>query len=165
MARLALLVALVALVLAWAAYRRAGGELKEVWSDASRGSGLHLDGLEAREGKDGAASALDRQADLARAEGRLLQRRAEVAGDRNLEQVRREVEEIRVSLEQAYDHSGGDAKERWKGLDGDLDRLESQLKDGGAKALATLDSALAKIRSEAGEGEKGEGKDERRSGH
>lgn len=155
MARLALLVAVVALVLAWAAYRRAGGELKDVWSDAARNSGLHLGGLAA----DG-TSGIGRQADLAAAQTRLLDHRAEVAGDRNLEQVRRDVAEIRASLERAYDHAGGGARERWKGLDGELDRLEIQLKEGGSKALSTLDSALEKIRREAGE----EKKDERRPG-
>lgn len=151
MARLALLVAIVALVLSWAAYRRAGGHLKNVWTDASGGADFHVGSAE-----DGPVGTLDRQADLLRAQGRLLQHRAEVAADRNLAQVERDVAEIRRSLEHSYQNAGTAAKERWQGVDTELDRLEAQLRQGGSKALASLDSAIAKIRDEAGEEKKGE---------
>ena len=150
MARLALLVAIAALILSWAAYKRSGGELKEVWRDASRGAADFRIG---RIGEDA-----DQQADLAKAQAKLLGHRAEVAADRNLDQVRRDVAEIRASLERSFGNAGAVTKDRWRGLDGDLDRLERQLKEGSSKALATLDSALEKIRRETG----GEGKDERR---
>jgi len=133
---LALLLAGVALLVAWAAYKRTGGEIGTVLKDA---------GVQSR-GPAGADSDLaEWQEDLAQARDRLLGRRAEVAGDRNLEQVRRDVEQVRASLEQAY-HKAGAAKEQWKDLDADLERLEKQLKDGGSKALATLDQALSKLR-------------------
>jgi chromosome segregation ATPase len=133
---LALLLAGVALLVAWAAYKRTGGEIGTVLKDA---------GVQSR-GAAGADSDLaEWQEDLAQARDRLLGRRAEVAGDRNLEQVRRDVEQVRASLEQAYQKAGA-AKEQWKDLDADLERLEQQLKDGGSKALATLDQALAKLR-------------------
>src|SRR5262249_4257303 len=121
--RLALLLAIVALVIAWAAYRRTGGEIGTLLKDAGIPSG----------GAAGADS--DRaewQADLAQARDRLLGRRAEVAGDRNLDQVRRDVEQVRASLEQAY-HKAGAAKEQWQDLDAELQRLEGQLKQGGTK--------------------------------
>jgi hypothetical protein len=153
MARLALLVAIVALVLSWAAYRRAGGELEEVWTDATRGTDLHV-GSSGDAGGSGPAAAFDRQADLLRAQARLLQHRAEVAADRNLAQVERDVADIRQSLERSYRSSGAAAQERWKGLDADLDRLEAQLRQGGAKALASLDSAVSKIRDAVGEEKK-----------
>jgi len=147
MARLALLVAIVALVFSWAAYRRSGGELKQVWNDAARGvAGFKL-------GEDS-----NQQADLAQARARLLGHRAEVAADRNLDQVRRDVADIRTSLERSFANAGAVTKDRWRGLDDDLGRLETQLRQGGSKALATLDSALEKIRSQTGEA----GKDERR---
>jgi hypothetical protein len=149
MARLALLVAIVALIFSWAAYRRAGGDLKEVWSDATRGAADFRVGI----GDD-----VEQQADLARARDRLLGHRAEVATDRNLDQVRRDVADIRAKLERSFGKAGAVTKDRWRGLDGDLGRLETQLKEGGSKALATLDSALDKIRRQTGE----EGKDERR---
>jgi DNA repair exonuclease SbcCD ATPase subunit len=133
---LALLLAALALLVAWAAYKRTGGELGTVLKDA---------GVESR-GAAGADSDLaEWREDLAQARDRLLGRRAEVAGDRNLDQVRRDVEQVRASLEQAY-HKAGAAKEQWKDLDADLQRLEGQLKDGGSKALATLDSAISKLR-------------------
>lgn len=150
MARLALLVAIVALVLSWAAYRRAGGQLKDVWSDAARGADLRLGGAEG----EGPAASLDRRADLAQAEGRLLRHRAEVAGDRNLGAVERDVAEIRRSLERSYRDAGTAAREKWQGLDAELNRLEAQLRQGGSKALSTLDSAVEKIRRAAGEEKK-----------
>jgi DNA repair exonuclease SbcCD ATPase subunit len=133
---LALLLAALALLVAWAAYKRTGGEIGTVLKDA---------GVQSR-GAAGADSDLaEWREDLAQARDRLLGRRAEVAGDRNLEQVRRDVEQVRASLEQAY-HKAGAAKEQWKDLDANLQRLEGQLKDGGSKALATLDSAISKLR-------------------
>jgi hypothetical protein len=153
MARLALLVAIVALIFSWASYRRAGGQLKDVWTDATRGTDLHIGSAEGS-GDSGPAAALDRQADLLRAQGRLLQHRAEVAKDRNLAQVERDVAEIRRSLETSYRNAGEVAKGRWRGLDGDLDRLEVELRQGGSKALASLDAAVSKIRDAAGEEKK-----------
>ncbi|MGH7489636.1 MAG: hypothetical protein ACREMY_29150 [bacterium] len=133
---LALLLAGLALLVAWAAYKRTGGEIGNVLKDA---------GVESR-GAAGADSDLaEWQEDLAQARDRLLGRRAEVAGDRNLEQVRRDVEQVRASLERAYQKAGA-AKEQWKDLDANLEHLERQLKDGGTKALATLDQAISKLR-------------------
>jgi hypothetical protein len=150
MARLAFLLALVALVLSWAAYRRAGGELKDVVGDVTRGvPALHLGSL-----GDGGSAGIDRQADLAQAEGRLLQHRAEVAGDKNLAQVERDVAEVRHSLERSYQNASELAKGRWRGLDSELNRLEAQLRQGGAKALASLDATISKLRDAAGEEKK-----------
>lgn len=159
MARLALLVAIVALILSWAAYRRSGGQLKDVLTDATRGTDLHVGNIGSAEGSgDEGPAVLDRQADLLKAQAKLLQHRAEVAGDRNLAQVERDVAEIRQSLERSYQGSGA-SKERWQGVDAELDRLEAQLRQGGSKALASLDQAVAKLRNEAGD-EKEEKKDE-----
>ena len=152
MARLALLVAIVALVLSWAAYRRTGGELKDVMKDVTRGvPAFHLGSL-----GNGGPAGLDRQADLAQAEGRLLQHRAEVAGDRNLAQVERDVAEVRRRLERSYRNASEVAQGRWRGLDSELNRLEAQLRQGGSKALASLDAAVSKIRDAAGEEKKDE---------
>lgn len=157
MARLALLVAIAALILSWAAYRRSGGQLKDIVTDATRGTDLHVGSAEGS-GDEGPA-VLDRQADLLKAQARLLQHRAEVAGDRNVAQVERDVAEIRQSLERSYQGSGA-SKERWQGVDAELDRLEAQLRQGGSKALASLDAAVSKLRDEAGEE-----KEEKKDGH
>jgi hypothetical protein len=152
MARLAFLMALAALVLSWAAYRRAGGEIKDVVNDVTRGlPAFHLGSL-----SDGGPAGLDRQADLAQAEGRLLQHRAEVAGDRNLAQVERDVAEVRRNLDRSYQNASEVARGRWRGLDSELNRLEAQLRQGGSKALASLDAAVSKIRDVAGEEKKDE---------
>ncbi|HEX4495004.1 MAG TPA: hypothetical protein VIE43_04980 [Thermoanaerobaculia bacterium] len=150
MGRLAFLIALVALVLSWAAYRRAGGELKDVVTDVTRGApAFHLGSL-----GDGGPAGIDREADLSRAEGRLLQHRAEVAGDKNLAQVERDVADIRHSLDRSYENASEVARSRWRGLDAELNRLEVQLRQGGSKALASLDAAVSKLRDAAGEEKK-----------
>lgn len=147
--RLALILSILALLVAWAAYRRAGGELGTLWGDLTglKGGGVrvNMDG-----GSDG-SDIVERQSELVQARTRLLARRAEVAGERNLEQVRQEVAEIRAGLERSYSNASAGTKERWEDLDRDLERLQGQLREGGSKALDTLDSALAKIRDEAGE--------------
>ena len=144
--RLALILSILALLVAWAAYRRAGGEIGTLWGDLT---GLKGGGV--RVSLDKGSDAVERQSELAQAQTRLLARRAEVAGERNLEQVRQEVTEIRASLERSYRNASAGAKEHWEDLDADLERLQGQLRQGGSKALDTLDSALAKIRDEAGE--------------
>jgi hypothetical protein len=134
---LALLLAGLALLVAWAAYKRTGGEMGTVLKDAGISTG----------GVAGSDSSLTEwRADLVQAGDRLLESRPKVASERNLDQVRRDVEEVRTSLERAYRQTGSGAREQWKDLDADLGRLQSQLKEGGSKALATLDEALAKIR-------------------
>lgn len=144
--RLALILSILALLVAWTAYRRAGGELGTLWGDLTglKGGGVRVN-------VDNGSDTVERQSELVQARTRLLARRAEVAGERNLEQVRQEVAEIRAGLERSYSNASTGAKERWEDLDGDLERLQGQLREGGSKALDTLDSALAKIRDEAGE--------------
>jgi hypothetical protein len=150
--RLALILSILALLVAWAAYRRAGGEPGTLWGDLTglKGGGVHVNLDKSSDGSNG-SDIVERQSELAQAQTRLLAHRAEVAGERNLEQVRQEVAEIRAGLERSYSNASAGAKERWEDLDGDLERLQGQLREGGSKALDTLDSALAKIRDEAGE--------------
>ena len=125
---LALLVALAALFVAWSAYKRTGGTLDQL----TRGTVKVGD--------------LDWQGAVDKARERLQEHRPEVESQHNLEQVRRDVAEIRASLERAFRGSGGEAKEKWRNLDGDLDRLQAQLREGGAKAKATLDEVLEKMK-------------------
>ena len=148
-ARLALLVAIVALAVAWAAYRRQGGELRTLWGDLTGGAGEQAT-VTAGKGNE------DIRSWLTRAQARLERRRTDVAGERNLEEVRKDVADLRAKLERAYRNSSVAAKERWRDLDGDLERLEGQLKEGGSKALTTLDAALEKIRRAAGEEKEGQ---------
>lgn len=135
---LALIVALAALFLAWRAYERTGGDLDDI---------LRMPVGERREptGVGEATAAMEEQTDLVQARGRLLARRTEVAARRNLEQVQEEVAEIRDELRRAYRDAGGQAREGWRQLDADLQRLESQLRDGGSRAVETLDSALDRM--------------------
>lgn len=129
---LALLLAIAALLLAWSAYKRTGGELRDLWGD------VHSEGRPATEG--------DWRADLAASRDRLLSHRPEVAGERNLQQVREDVAEMRADLERTYRNADAGVREQWRDLDAELERLQAQLKDGGSKAVDTLDSLLVKLR-------------------
>ena len=135
----ALGVALLALLVGWTALRRTGGSLADVWRRADSKVESRLDDAE-------------RQADLLGAKTRLLGRRAEVAGNRNLEQVRREVAEVRESLRRAYRDASAEAKTEWRRLDRDLAGLEDDLREGGAEAVSALNRAIARIEREVKEG-------------
>jgi hypothetical protein len=132
---LALLLAVLALMLAWGAYKRTGGELRDLWGDVT---------LDTSKGID-----------LSEVQARLQRRRAEVQGQRNLRQVSEDVAEIRANLERTYRDTGAGAREQWRELDAELERLQAQLKDGSSKAVDTLDSALAKLRVGSWEEEDG----------
>jgi uncharacterized protein (DUF3084 family) len=132
---LALAVALAALFLAWSAYRRTGGTFDQVTAgvrDLDRTFKVNADG--------------DWKSALDKARERLQGHRSEVEGERNLEQVRRDVEQIRESLSHAFQGTGEVSKSRWRDLDGDLERLQAQLREGGSRALSTLDEALEKMK-------------------
>ena len=135
---LALLVALVALWIAWSAYRRTGGTLDTLVAnpiDASRAEAKPP--AEAEEG--------DWRAALDRARERLLSRRDEVQEDRDLEAVQRDIAEIRATLERAW-HGAGEAKEKWQDLDAELEKLQRQVREGSAKAKETLDGLVQKMK-------------------
>ncbi|HYG63394.1 MAG TPA: hypothetical protein VEL74_12490 [Thermoanaerobaculia bacterium] len=135
---LALIVALAALFLAWKAYERTGGDLDGILR-------LPVGEMEVGEG-EGDETAVERQAGLAQARARLLARRTEVAARRNLRQAQEEVAEVRDQLQGAYKGAGDQAREGWRELDADLERLQGQLRDGGSRAVETLDSVVDKMR-------------------
>jgi hypothetical protein len=138
---LALLVALAALFLSWKAYQRTGGDLDDI---------LHAPLGEVGEMGE-AEETVDRETDLAEARARLLQRRAEVAAERNLRQIQEDVAEMRQGLERSFRDAGEEARRGWRDVDAELERLEAQLREGGARAVETLDSAVERMR-EIGEG-------------
>lgn len=135
---LALLVGLAALFLAWKAYQRTGGELEDI---------LHAPVGEIGEAEE----TVDRETDLAEARARLLRRRAEVAAERNLRQVQEDVAEMREGLARSFRDAGEEARQGWREIDAELERLEAQLREGGAQAVETLDSAVERMQ-EIGEG-------------
>lgn len=134
LAALALIVALAALFVAWSAYKRTGGDLDQLIRMKAEGSG------------ETAAGEASWQDDLARARERLLRRRSDVEEGRDLDQVRREVAEIRGNLESAFDNAGEQAREKWRVMDAELERLQGELGERGSRAKETLDSLLDKMR-------------------
>jgi len=129
---LALVVALAALFVAWSAYKRTGGTVNQLTQGVV---------------KVGDVGNGDWQGAVDKAREKLQGHRSEVESQHNLEQVNRDIAQIRESLERAVHGSGGDAKEKWRSLDGDLDHLQQQLREGGAKAKAALDEVLEKMKS------------------
>jgi hypothetical protein len=122
------LVALAALFVAWSAYKRTGGTFGQLTQGVVSGD-------------------TDWQRALDKARESLEERRTDIADQHNLEQVRRDVAQIRESLERTFRGTGAaEAKDRWRGLDGDLRRLDEQLREGGAKARSTLDEILEKMK-------------------
>jgi flagellar motility protein MotE (MotC chaperone) len=135
---LALLVALVALWIAWSAYRRTGGSLDTLVANPLEAPKKAELPAEAEEG--------DWRAALDRARERLLSRRDEVQEDRDLEAVQRDIADIRATLEKAW-HGAGEAKEKWQDLDAELERLQRQVRDGSTKAKETLDGVVQKMKN------------------
>ena len=131
---LALMVALLALYVAWSAYKRTGGNLDQL---VRLGRG---------EAETPAVETADWRDSLERARERLLAKRPEVEGQGDFEAVGRDVAEIRANLERAYHGAGAEAREKWRTLDAELGRLESQLREGSSRAKETLDSLLDKMR-------------------
>lgn len=144
-ANVALILAILALILAWTAYRRTGGDLDGLIRDVT--------------GRVPGPEAAEWQGELARARSRLLEWRPEVAADENLGQVRRDVTELRESLERAYEDAGAGARKTWRDVDAELERLEARLREGGSEAVESLDAAAEKMR--IGEDEGGDGEDRR----
>ena len=137
---LALLVALVALWIAWTAYRRTGGSFDTLVANPLEAQKAELPA----EAEDG-----DWRAALDRARERLLSRRDEVEQDRDLEAVQRDIAEIRAALERAWRGAGEGAQEarrKWKDLDAELDRLQRQLREGSEKAEETFDGLVQKMK-------------------
>lgn len=159
MGRLALVLAVLALILAWMAYRRTGGDLETLlrapW-EAGRATieGRSGDGSEAPAAESGEAGW---RARLAEARAKLLENRGEVEAERNLDQVRKDIENIRRDLRTSFDGASEVTQatlERWRQVDAELERLQTQVRDGSNQAVDTLDSVADRLRSWGQDGER-----------
>jgi septal ring factor EnvC (AmiA/AmiB activator) len=137
-AGLALLIALLALWIAWSAYRRTGGSLDTLVANPLHAAPASTPPAEAEGGGDWRAA-------LDRARERLLSRRDEVQEDRDLEAVQRDIADIRAKLKRAW-HGAGEAQEKWRDLDAELERLQGQVREKSDKAKETLDGLVRKMK-------------------
>ena len=154
LAFLALLVALLALWVAWSAYRRTGGTFDTLVKSPLAGSETAAADLpaEAEVTPEGPEGPEDWRAALETAREELLRHRDDVVNDRDLAAVQRDLTEIRQNLERAWETAGdkaGQARDSWRELDADLERLQGQVREKSRKAQETLD-ALAKKMEAAG---------------
>ncbi|MDP9119788.1 MAG: hypothetical protein M3O15_00185 [Acidobacteriota bacterium] len=143
---LALLLAVVALILGWTAFRRTGGSWRSLWESSPAEPRVERPMKEARDVLSGESRDLGREAALAEARVRLLARRAEIETDRNLQAVRDEVAGVRTRLERTYQGAGREARARWESIDAALLRLDRELRQGGDRAEKALDSVLDELR-------------------
>lgn len=142
---LALLVAVAALWLAWTAYRRTGGDAAWLREPLTVG----VAGREERRGRtaDEDASRRGLAAELARAREELSDWRSEIeARGEGLRRAVDDIERVRRDLADAYAGASGEAREQWRQLDADLERLEDQAREGSADAAATLERVLDRLR-------------------
>ena len=148
LAWLALLVAVAALWLAWTAYRRTGGDTAWLREPLTVGGAGDAGREERREGTAGDAG--ERRgvaAELARAREELSGWRAEIEAKRgDWREAVDDIERVRRDLADAYAGASGEAREQWRQLDGDLDRLQDQAREGSAEAGATLERLLDRLR-------------------
>jgi hypothetical protein len=132
-ARLALVLSIIALVLAWQAYRRTGGTLPGVDQPI-----VHT--WDKQEAEAAAAEARDRLLDL----------RARLDARGNVDQLQRDLADLRRDLERSFEGAGKEASERWKEADRSLARLDERLDQGGEQAREALDQALTRLREAGG---------------
>ena len=87
---------------------------------------------------------------LARAEAqlKLMALQTKLQSEEAVENTEQEVEEIRTSLEGAYDASTQEGKEQIDDLEKDLDQLEVELREGSAAALGSVQRLLNTIQTE-----------------
>ncbi len=132
---LALVVSLVALFFSWKAYERSGGTIGE-----------DLENLNPKVSV-GDETPPDWQAELDRARDSLTKAR-ESLDDKgaDLDKVREDVARLRENLSDTFKDASEGARDRWKDLDKDLEGVQSELREGGARAKESLDKALDKLR-------------------
>ncbi len=138
---LALIVAIIALLFAVAAFNRTNQHL------------VADDDNEVTE--DTQESEVDVVAARREAADRLTSIRTEVETDKRYDEAADEVAEIRANLRETYADASADAQEEWRDMEPELEALEQQLRDKSADALgglASLIRALAgEVRTDEGE--------------
>lgn len=120
---LALIVSLVALFFSWKAYERSGGRVADVLNTRV---------------EVGDESPPDWRAALDEARQTLDEARENLGGD--------DVARVRERLARSFEHAGEGAKRSWRGLDRDLEHLQTQVERGGSRAKETLDETLDKMK-------------------
>jgi hypothetical protein len=108
---LALIVSLVALFFSWKAYERSGGRVGDVLNTQV---------------EVGDESPPDWRAALDEAREKLDRARETLNGD--------DVAQVREKLARAFENAGEGARRSWRGLDRDLEHLQTQVERGGSRA-------------------------------
>ncbi len=148
------IISIVALVLAWMAYNRAGENL----STQVEQVGDEL-AMEAEQATNQLGSAVEQNTDqvvssteaaLARAEARaeLLALEAELEVEANYQAAVAQVEQVRLDLRNTYQNAEGEVRAQWQEVDQELSDLESSLRTESADALEVLGGLILMLEAD-----------------
>jgi len=131
------IISVVALILAWMAYNRAGTDLSTQIEQ-----GTEEVAVETEQAFETAVNRTD--AALARAEARadLIALRAELAAEQNYAEAVAEVQMVRTNLRNAYQNAEVTVQAEWRELDRELEQLEQSLRENSADSLETLSGLI-----------------------
>jgi len=128
---MALLLSIISLILAWAAYNRAGRDL----------------GQQAVDQTVNVQQEIRQQVAIAEARARLSILQGRINAGLNREEAAREVTSIRNDLRDTFQNVTGEARANWQRIDTDLGRLETGVRQGSADALQTLENVVRELKN------------------
>jgi len=135
------IISVVALVLAWTAYNRAGENLttqiERETGELAAETGQSVDqlGNEIGSAADSAMTATQNSAARVQARAELLAMQAELAAEENYAAATEQVRDLRADLDQTYANTTGAAQMQWQELDAELEQLEQSVRTESADAL------------------------------
>ena len=129
---IALAISIMALLLAWAAYNRAGIDLEQQIE-------FQLTGIRQE---------IKEQIALAEARIKLNAIRTRVVLRNEYYEARMDVISLRRDLKQSFELAEQESKELWMEIDADLEKLEVELRDESSEALVRIDQIIGKLHSQ-----------------
>lgn len=124
------IIAVAALIIAWAAFNRSGEDLIPTVAQE-----VEEVGDEIEETAEEAADEAELLAARAEARAELLALEARLEVEENYEEAAAEVEEIQDDLDRAYENASAEARQEYRELEAELSDLEQGLRDGTGDVL------------------------------
>jgi len=135
------IISIVALVLAWAAYNRAGenltAQIERETGELAAETGQAVDQLggEIESAAGSAMTATQNSAARVQARAELLAMQAELEAEENYAAAAQRVQDLRADLDRTYANTTGAAQMQWQELDAELEQLEQSVRTESADAL------------------------------
>jgi hypothetical protein len=152
---IALLVAVLALPVAVAAYNRSGEDLD---ATIEKKTAVVVNGAQdatnqvadnAMQAKNNAAESADRLNARTDFQTRLMKVQNEINTNQVTDQTITEIQSLRSDFRGAYSDASGDAKTQVDQMDQDLAKLETQVRQDTAAALSNIESMLERLKQDA----------------